>query len=60
MSFDAVLASAERSRAEARDAWSTLPEIDEQRAGLFADETSIHYDEHTADIRAFLDGRDVR
>jgi len=60
MSFDAVLASAERSRAEARDVWSSLPEVDEQRAGLFADETSIHYDEHAADIRAFLDRPEVR
>ena len=60
MSFDEALAAAERSRAEARDAWSSLPEVDEERAGLFADETSTHYEEHAADIRAFLDRPEVR
>lgn len=60
MSFDEVLAEAERQRAGAREVWSSLPEVDEQRAGLFADETSIHYDEHAAEIRAFLERSDVR
>jgi len=60
MSFDEVLAAAERSRAGAREVWSSLPEIDEQRAALFADETAVHYDEHTGDIRAFLDRAVVR
>jgi len=40
--------------------WSSLPEVDEERAGLFADETSTHYEEHAADIRAFLDRPEVR
>jgi len=60
MSFDEVLAAAEHSREEAREVWASLPEVDEQRADLFADETFVHYDEHTAEIRAFLGRREVR
>jgi hypothetical protein len=60
MSFDEVLAAAERSRAEARQIWSSLPAVDEQRAGLFADETFIHYDEHAVEVRAFVERSDVR
>lgn len=60
MSFDEVLAAAERRRAEAREVWASLPELDELRAGLFADETFVHYDEHAAEIRAFLERADLR
>jgi mycothiol maleylpyruvate isomerase-like protein len=55
VSFDEALAAAERQRAAAREVWSSLPEVDEQRAGLFADETFVHYEEHTAEIRAFVE-----
>lgn len=55
LTFDEILAAVEAARARARQGWSSLAEIDERRAGLFADETFIHYQDHTAEIRAWLE-----
>jgi Mycothiol maleylpyruvate isomerase N-terminal domain len=53
MSFQDVLRGAEESRARARSVWSALPVVSEEAARFFAGETSEHYDEHRAEIRAF-------
>ncbi len=53
MSFEEVLRGAEESRARARSVWSVLPNVSEEAARLFAEETSEHYDEHRAEIQAF-------
>ncbi|MDP9329498.1 MAG: maleylpyruvate isomerase N-terminal domain-containing protein [Actinomycetota bacterium] len=53
MSFEDVVAGAERARERARTIWSALPTIDAEAGKLFADETFSHYDEHTDEIRRF-------
>jgi hypothetical protein len=54
MTFEDVVAGAEHARARVRAIWSALPAIDAEAGSWFADETFSHYDEHTDEIRAFL------
>ena len=53
MSFDDVLRGAEEARSHARGVWASLPQVSDEAARFFADETWEHYDEHGAEIRAF-------
>lgn len=55
MSFDEVLAGAEARRTAVRDVVASLPSIDDEAARWFADETFVHYHEHAAEIRRFLE-----
>jgi hypothetical protein len=51
--FDDVLRGAEEARLRVRSVWEALPDAGEDAARFFAEETSEHYDEHRAEIRAF-------
>jgi hypothetical protein len=55
MSFDQVVAGAEEERLRLQGIWSALPEIGDEAAHWFSEETFVHYDEHAAEIRSFLD-----
>jgi Mycothiol maleylpyruvate isomerase N-terminal domain len=52
-SFDEVLTDAEAVRERVRAVWQNLPEIDDERALFFAEETFIHYAEHAAEVLRF-------
>ena len=54
MTFDEVLAGAETARERVRAIWSSMPEIGDEAARWFADETFVHYDEHAEEIRRFI------
>lgn len=55
MSWDEAWARAEAERERARTALTDYPgEPSEQAATEFADETYVHYDEHTAEVEAFI------
>jgi hypothetical protein len=60
LTFDEVMTAAEAARASMRTVWSSLPEIDDDRARLFAEETFLHYDDHAAEIRRYLGSADLR
>ena len=53
--FEETLSDAERTREHVREIWSSLPTIDEPAAKFFAEETFIHYEEHTTEIQQFLE-----
>jgi hypothetical protein len=53
MSWQDVIDGTEAARARVRAALSALPEVTDEAAGWFADETFIHYDEHAESIVAF-------
>ena len=53
--WDEVRAGAERARARARGALIVLPDVGEDAARWFGEETFAHYDEHAEHIRAFVD-----
>ena len=55
-SFDEVLADAETVRQRVRAVWEALPEIDDERARFFGEETFIHYAEHAEEVRRFAQG----
>ena len=52
-SFEEVLSEAEAVRLHVREVWSALPEIDDESARLFADETFLHYAEHAEEVLRF-------
>jgi hypothetical protein len=54
MSFDEVVAGAEAERLRLHGIWSSLPEIGDEAARWFSEETFVHYDEHAEEIRHFL------
>lgn len=54
MTWEELLAKAKESRERIRTALSACPEIDDWVVEAFAGETYEHYDEHTAEVRAFL------
>jgi hypothetical protein len=54
MSWDEVMEAATRARERARSALAASSEINQAVAELFAGETFDHYDEHAAEIRAFI------
>jgi hypothetical protein len=55
MAWQDVMAGMDAARARARAALSALPEVTDDAAGWFADETTTHYDEHAEQIAAFVD-----
>ena len=56
LSWDEVLAQADQKRTRAHELWSALGEVSDQAATFFAEESSIHYDEHREEIERFLEG----
>lgn len=57
MSWLDVIAGTDAARTRVGAALSALPEVTDDAAGWFADETFIHYDEHAEQIAAFADIR---
>jgi hypothetical protein len=55
MSWQDVIAGTDAARSRVRAALSALPEVRDDAAGWFADETITHYDEHVEQIAAFAD-----
>lgn len=55
MSWQDVIAGTDAARSRVRAALSALPEVRDDAAGWFADETITHYDEHAEQIAAFAD-----
>jgi len=55
MSWQDVIAATDAARSRVRAALSALPEVRDDAAGWFADETITHYDEHAEQIAAFAD-----
>jgi Mycothiol maleylpyruvate isomerase N-terminal domain len=53
MSWDEVVVAAERGRDRARSALLAMAEVTDPAASEFSGETFEHYEEHTAEIRAF-------
>ena len=54
MSWDEVVGGAEQAHDRVRAAFSTSPDSGDTAVGWFRDDTFDHYDEHTAEIRAFV------
>ncbi len=52
-SFDEVMVDAEEVRQHVRAVWQGLPEIDDESAQFFAEETFIHYAEHAEEVLLF-------
>ena len=55
-SFDQVVTDAEMARDRVRAVWQELPETDDEGAKFFAEETFIHYAEHTEEVLRFAQG----
>ncbi len=55
MSWEDVVTGTDAARARVRTALSALPQVADDAAGWFADETFTHYDEHAEQIAAFVD-----
>jgi hypothetical protein len=53
MSWDEVVVGSERNRERVRDALRSLPSLTDEAIDEFRGETFEHYEEHTAEIRAF-------
>jgi hypothetical protein len=53
MSWDEVVVGSERNRERVRDALRSLPSLTDEAIEEFRGETFEHYEEHTAEIRAF-------
>ena len=56
LTWDEVLVQAEQQRARVHELWSSLGEVSDEAAAFFAEESSIHYDEHREEIERFLEG----
>ena len=54
MDWDEVVRRAEQGRDRVRAAFTTSPDPGDIAVGWFRDDTFGHYDEHTAEIRAFV------
>jgi hypothetical protein len=54
MRWDQVIVQAEANRERARSALLALDEVTDAAVEEFSDETFAHYDEHAAEIRAFV------
>ena len=55
MSWDEVVGGAEQAHDRVRTAFSTSPDPADIAVGWFRDDTFDHYDEHRAEIGAFVD-----
>lgn len=56
LTWDEVLLQAEQQRARIHELWASLDEVSDEAAAFFAEESSIHYDEHREEIERFLEG----
>lgn len=56
MSYEDAMARALEDRVDARNALIALPEVTDEAASWFKEETLDHYLEHTEEIRRFADG----
>jgi cell wall assembly regulator SMI1 len=56
LSWEEVMEQAERWRERTHALWTALGDVSDEAATFFAEETSVHYDEHTEQIRRFLAG----
>jgi len=56
VTWDEVIAQAERNRERVRAALSAFEDLPEEAVTLFTDETFEHYEEHAAQIRASVGG----
>lgn len=54
LSWDEVLAQADQQRTRVHELWSALGEVSDEAAAFFAEETSVHYEEHAEEISRFL------
>jgi len=53
MSWDEIVVASERNRTAVREALSALPTLTDEAVAEFGGETYEHYEEHTAEVRAF-------
>jgi hypothetical protein len=56
LGWDEVQAGVARARARARAALIAVPDLGEDAARWFGEETFVHYDEHAEHVRAFVEG----
>jgi hypothetical protein len=57
LGYGDLLTETERIREGMHAAWAALPEPGDEAAAWFAEETFTHYEEHAAEIRAYLEAR---
>ena len=53
MTWDQLIVASERNRERAREALRALPTLGDEAITEFGGETYEHYEEHTAEVRAF-------
>jgi hypothetical protein len=53
MSWDEIVVASEQNRSRVREALQALPTLTDEAVGEFGGETFEHYEEHTAEVRAF-------
>lgn len=56
LTWDSMLIEVEAMRARAHELWAGLGELTPEAADWFAEETSVHYEEHGEEIARFLEG----
>ena len=54
MSWDEIVVASERNQTAVREALSALPTLTDEAVAEFGGETYEHYEEHTAEVRAFV------
>ncbi|MEP7059451.1 MAG: DinB family protein [Actinomycetota bacterium] len=54
LSWDEVVDQAERQRARTHELWAGLGAVSDEAAAFFAEESTVHYEEHAEEIRRFL------
>jgi hypothetical protein len=56
MSWDEIIVRSEQNRVQCREALEALPTLTDEAVDEFTGETFEHYEEHAAEIRAFITG----
>ena len=56
MATDEIEAAAASIREHVRGVLSSLPDLGPEADTFFAEETFVHYEEHAAEVRRFVDG----
>jgi hypothetical protein len=56
MSWDEIIVRSEQNRVQCREALEALPTLTDEAVEEFTGETFEHYEEHAAEIRAFVTG----
>jgi mycothiol maleylpyruvate isomerase-like protein len=57
LGYGDLLTETERLREGMHVAWAALPEPSDEAAAWFAEESFVHYEEHAAEIRRYLEAR---